>query len=58
MQLKKFFKRLVLLVLLVGLGYGINYCRVSFPIISGYGAKNVCSAVFISNRDPKEVIAH
>ena len=56
MQTKRFIKRLVLLVLLVGLGYGINYCCLSFPIISGYGAKNLCSAVFISNRTPEQVI--
>ena len=55
--MKKRIKRIILLVLLIALGYGINYCRVSFPIISGYGAKNLCSAVFISNRNPKEVIA-
>jgi len=55
--MKKLIKRIVLLLLIVGLGYGINYCRVSFPIISGYGAKNVCSAVFISNRNPQDVIA-
>lgn len=55
--MKKFIKRLILLLLIVAIGYGINYCRVSFPIISGYGAKNVCSAVFISNRNPQDVIA-
>lgn len=57
MQVKKFIKRLTLLLLVIGLGYGINYCRLSFPIISGYGAKNLCSAVFISNRNPQEVLA-
>ena len=55
MQVKKIIKRLVLPIVLLGLGYGIYYCSVSFPLISGYGAKNMCSAVFTSQRTEQQV---
>ena len=55
MQRKKLIKRILLLVVVVALGYGINYCRKSFPIISGYGAKNMCSAIFVAHRNEQQV---
>ena len=33
------------------------YLNSLLPIITGYAAKNLCSAVFISNRDPQDVEA-
>lgn len=44
---------LVLLVLLIA--YGIYYCWISFPIITGYGTKTLCSAVFVAGRDEQQV---
>jgi CubicO group peptidase (beta-lactamase class C family) len=32
------------------------YIYTALPIISGYGAKNLCSCVFVSGRDPQEVV--
>lgn len=58
MKLRRLLKRIALVVVLllaVGLGYGISYCWRSFPIISGYGAKNLCSAVFAAHRDEQQV---
>lgn len=55
MQKKKLIKRIILVVVIVALGYGINYCRKSFPIISGYGAKNMCSAIFVAHRNEQQV---
>ena len=55
MKKKKIIKRVILLIVVIALGYGINYCRKSFPIISGYGAKNMCSAVFVAHRSEQEV---
>ena len=53
--MKKSIRILALVILVLGLGYGIRYCWVSFPIISGYGAKVLCSAVFVSGREEQQV---
>jgi CubicO group peptidase (beta-lactamase class C family) len=55
--MKKTIKRIVSVLVLVGLSYGIYYCSISFPIISGYGAKNMCSAVFVANRNEQQIRA-
>ena len=34
----------------------ITYLWLAFPIISGYGAKNLCSAVYLQHRNPDKVI--
>ncbi len=49
------FLQVLLLLVVAGLGYGVYYCWVSFPIISGYGAKNMCSAVFAAHRGEQQV---
>ncbi|MFL9484658.1 serine hydrolase domain-containing protein [Chitinophagaceae bacterium LWZ2-11] len=48
--MKKMLKRLLLTILVFILGFAFYYCWTSFPIISGYGAKNMCSAVFLAGR--------
>lgn len=53
----KLIKRLLLVVLLAVLGYATYYLSQALPIISGYGAKNLCSCVFVAGRDPQQVIA-
>ena len=52
---KKIIGRLAAGILITSVGYGFYYCWVSFPIISGYGAKVFCSAVFVSGRPEQEV---
>lgn len=52
----KLLKRLLLVVLILGLAYGIYYAWRAFPIISGYGAKNLCSCVMVAGRAPQDVI--
>lgn len=47
----KVLKIIFIVVLFTALAYGTRYAWVSFPIISGYGAKNMCSCVFVSNMD-------
>jgi CubicO group peptidase (beta-lactamase class C family) len=46
-----------LLILLVGIGYGINLVWKSFPLISSYGAKTMCSCVFLSERTENSVMS-
>ena len=34
----------------------MHYAWVSFPIVSGFGAKQLCSAIFVSGRDKDDVL--
>src|SRR5579863_8437444 len=43
------------LLLVVGIGI-LVLIRESLPIISGYGAKALCSGVFVAGRNPEQVI--
>ena len=56
MRLRKIITRSVLLLLLLTLAIGIWYAWRAFPIISGYGAKNLASAVYLQHRKPADVI--
>ena len=52
----KIFRYLLIILIALGLAYGINYLWKALPVISAYGAKNLCSCVFISGREAEEVI--
>ncbi|MBI1769972.1 MAG: serine hydrolase [Bacteroidetes bacterium] len=52
----KIFKRTLLTILLIIIVYAAQYAWRALPILSGYGAKDICSCVFIAGRDPKNVI--
>lgn len=52
---RKIIGRLAAVILATSVGYGIYYCCVSFPVISGYGAKILCSSVFVSGRPESQV---
>src|SRR5271170_7727218 len=43
------------LVIVVGIGV-VVLIRESLPIISGYGAKVLCSGVFVAGRNPDQVL--
>lgn len=49
--------RFVLLLFVAGLAYGVYYINSLMPIITGYPAKYLCSAVFVSGREQAEVEA-
>src|SRR5678816_3708239 len=38
------------------LAIGISYAWRAFPIISGYGAKNMASAIYLQHRSPEEIL--
>jgi CubicO group peptidase (beta-lactamase class C family) len=53
----KFAKLILIPVLLAALAYGIRYAWISFPIISGYGAKNMCSCVFVTGMSQQKALS-
>lgn len=54
----KIVKRTVLGLLILILGYGIGYVWQALPIISGFGAKDICTCVFLNGRTAEDVIAN
>jgi CubicO group peptidase (beta-lactamase class C family) len=52
---KKIIKRTIFVFLIAGLIYGIHYAWISFPLISGFSAKNICSCVFVEGRNQADV---
>ena len=53
--LKKHYGKLILLTLLIALIFGLTYAYNRLPIVTGYAAKDMCSCVFIAERDSKNV---
>jgi len=56
MKKRKVIVRTILTLLLLVAAYGVWYAWRAFPIISGYGSKNMCSAVFLQHRNVKDVL--
>lgn len=48
-------KRVLLIAAFLLLAYTVYYCWNSFPVLTGYGAKTLCSSVFISGRNAEDV---
>jgi CubicO group peptidase (beta-lactamase class C family) len=55
MKVKKVIVRFLKILLIAATGTLIYYCWISFPIITGYGAKVMCSAVFDAGRNEEQV---
>jgi hypothetical protein len=53
----KMFKRVATVALLLMIGYGVSYVWRALPIISGFGAKDLCSCVFLNGRNADDVLA-
>jgi CubicO group peptidase (beta-lactamase class C family) len=56
MRYRKIILRFLLFSLIIGLVPVFWYAWKVFPIISGYGAKNLCSAVYLQHRNPADVL--
>ncbi|MDB5232161.1 MAG: hypothetical protein JWN76_2966 [Chitinophagaceae bacterium] len=56
MKLRKIIARFFLVLLLLVLIAGVWYAWLAFPIISGYGAKNMASAFFVQHRRPADIL--
>jgi CubicO group peptidase (beta-lactamase class C family) len=56
MRWRKIVIRSVLFILLLIIAGGTWYAWQAFPIISGYGAKNMASAIYLQHRNPADVI--
>ena len=56
MRINKILKRIVFLIILILIIAFTWLSFTVFPAVSGYGAKNLCSAVYLQHRDPVDVI--
>ncbi|HEX5152641.1 MAG TPA: serine hydrolase [Parafilimonas sp.] len=53
--MKKIIIRLLLLLPVIALAWGIHYAWISFPIVSSFDAKQVCSCAFVSDRTKESI---
>ncbi len=58
MSVKKIIGLSLLVIFLGALSYGVYYASQAFPIITGYGAKNLCSCAYLSNRSEESVLGN
>lgn len=56
MRLKRVYKKIFLTLFLILVGIFSWLSFTVFPVISGYGSKNVCSSTYLQHRDPKDVV--
>ena len=53
--MKKIILRSLLVIVIVALAWGIYYAWVSFPIISGFDAKQIATCIFVSGRTKTDI---
>src|SRR4030095_4505143 len=56
MRIKKTLKRVVIAIVLIFIVAFTWLSFTVFPAVSGYGSKNLCSAVYLQHRNPIDVI--
>jgi hypothetical protein len=57
-SLMRIIKRGILFILLAGFLYVVSYLWRVLPILSGYGAKDLCSCVLVGGRQPEDVVSN
>ena len=55
MKVKKIIVRSLLILVIAATGCLIYYAWISFPFMTGYGSKVMCSAVFVAGRNERQV---
>lgn len=58
MTVRLLIKKILPIVSIFLVGFAIYYVNEALPILSGYGAKNLCSCVMLGKRTPDHVIAN
>ena len=53
--MKKIICSSVVVIVLIALAWAVHYAWVSFPIISGFDAKQVCSCVFVAHMNKQDI---
>lgn len=56
--MRKLILRSLLFIFLTVLSYGVYYAWIAFPIITGYGAKILCSCTMLAGRGENDVISN
>jgi len=56
MTVRSFLKKSVPVLIVLAIFYAFYYVKQALPILGGYGAKNLCSCVFVGERQPDDVI--
>ncbi|QOI98677.1 MAG: serine hydrolase [Flammeovirgaceae bacterium] len=56
--MRKLILRFLLITIIAALTYGIYYAWLAFPIITGYGAKILCSCTMLVGRSETDVISN
>jgi CubicO group peptidase (beta-lactamase class C family) len=55
MKNRNVIRRIFLLIVVIALILVIRYCWISFPIATGFGAKIMCSGVFLAGRSEEDI---
>ncbi len=58
MTVRILIKKILSIASIFLVGFAIYYASQALPILSGYGAKNLCSCVMLGNRTPDHVLAN
>lgn len=48
-------KRILLILIVIAVGYGVSYVWRALPILTGYGAKMMCSCTMVAGRNEADV---